>query len=247
MLAIPRDNRERMNCLTHWFPVLEQIGMRVPKTLIVHRGDCDLLKLLDGETPDGWDAFQERIEDAADQIGYPFFLRTGMTSHKHDWKDTCYVEIEHEASGSSYMRIKERVRNLVEFSAMANIAGDPLCYDFWCLRELIPTDPVLTAFNGMPVGMEVRAFVKDGKTQCVHPYWPEDVFEHEPEGERAKAAALAELPGNDSEVYDMIEYVAKHFVGHWSVDMLLDKSGNWWCTDMALGDRSWHWPTCKYA
>src|SRR2546421_167369 len=98
------------------------------------------------------------------EMGFPCFLRTGMLSDKHSWKQTCFVEDTQGLPG--------RVGRLVEASFMANIAGDPLNYDFWCVRKLTPTGPVVTYFNDMPIAMEVRAFIKDGKTQCVHQYWP---------------------------------------------------------------------------
>ncbi len=241
MIEFPKPGDEQLNNLAYWYPVLREINMRVPRTLIVHRGDCDLRQLLDGKSPEGWNNFHFDLAWACGRVGYPCFLRTGMTSHKHDWKNTCYVASRDD------LRAPERVYRLVEFSEMANFVGPPLNYDFWCVREMIPTEPVITAFHGgMPVAYEVRGFIRDGDVRCVHPYWPRDVFADEPEEVRAKAAELDRVPDEGDEVYEMLRYIAKHFGGYWSVDMLRDKDGRWWCTDMATGDRSYHYAGCEH-
>ena len=230
----PTD-KEHLNSLTYWYPILKEIRMRVPETLIVHRGECDLLHLIDGKEPDGYKQFEKRLLDAMREIGFPCFLRTGMMSSKHEWGQTCFV--------ADVENMKERIFNLVAASCLANIAGDPICYDFWVVRKMIPTTPLTTAFNNMPIAMEVRAFIKDGKFQCIHPYWVKESLEGKPKEEVDK---LQILPEKDTEVYEMIDYIAKHFSGYWSVDFLQDKDGNFWCIDMATGERSFHDASCKF-
>lgn len=231
--------QEALTNLAYWYPILQTICMRVPKTIIVHRGTVELLHLLDGNIPKGFDRFEQSLRAAMDDIGYPCFLRTGMTSDKHDWKNTCYITEE--------ANLKAHITALVEASCMANIAGLPFNYDFWVVRKLIPTKPVITYFNGMPIAMEVRAFIKDGKMQCVHPYWPAEVFENADDDIKQKVQRLQVLPDQKDELYQMIAYIGRYFSGHWSVDFLQDDKGKWWCTDMATGERSYHYPKCKHA
>jgi hypothetical protein len=39
----------------------------------------------------------------------------------------------------------------------------------------------------------------------------------------------------------MSKMISLHMEGEWSIDWLQDKDGNWWCTDMAWGGRSYRW------
>lgn len=230
---------EQLNNLVYWYPVLKQIGMRVPKTLIVHRGDCELLALIDGEKPKGVDIFLERLKSATDKIGYPCFLRTGQTSNKHDWKDSCFIR-------NSKTNLIAHVANLVDHSCMANIAGDPFNYDFWVVREIIPTSPRFNFFDGnLPITRELRFFIRNGKIECCHPYWPDEAFRDKlTEDQKTSLKELQIIPPEDSEVFMMAKYVARYFMGYWSVDFLEDETGKWWCTDMAIGKRSYHYPNC---
>lgn len=234
---------EGLTNLVYWYPILEEIGMRVPKTIIVHRGPCKLGHFIDGKVPEGFDQFEARLRAAMKEIGWPCFLRTGMTSDKHSWKDTCFVAEEERGFAN-------RVARLVEVSYMANIAGRPFNFDFWAVREMIPTSPVVTYFNEMPIAMEVRAFIRDGEIQCLHPYWPKEAFENASEDvkEKIKGLGLHTIPEEEQkELVNMIHYIAQYFPGYWSTDMLRDKDGNWWCTDMAQGNRSYHFPQCEHA
>ena len=47
-------------CLSYWFPLIERAGLPVPKTEIVH--SCELVGLLDGEKPDGFNARGDRAD-----------------------------------------------------------------------------------------------------------------------------------------------------------------------------------------
>jgi hypothetical protein len=238
---IPEE--EGLSDMAYWFPILETIGMRVPKTILVHRGGCELSHLLDEKKPDNYDRFERALFDAMDEIGYPCFFRTGHISNKFEWERSCFIKSKPTGS-----QLLGRVTNLVEISYMANIAGRPFNYDFWAVREMIPTKPVVHHFRNMPIAMEVRAFIKDGKVQCIHPYWVEDSFKDAPDEVKLEAMKLQIIPKDaEEELMQMLAYIADHFNGYWSVDMLRDVDGNWWCTDMGTGDRSYHLPSCKHA
>lgn len=234
---------EARNSLAYWFPVLEKIGMRVPKTIIVHTGGVQILKLLDDEMPDGYMQFHKRLLDAIKTIGFPCFLRTGMMSDKHSWKDSCYITAESD--------LKKHLYTIIETSTMANIAEYPFDTSFWVVRELIPTMPIFHAFHGkMPITKERRIFIREGKVLCNHPYWPDEAFESYKERipeYTAKMKELQSLPEDEErELNLMAAYIGRFFKGFWSIDFLQASDGRWWCTDMAVGERSYHFPNCKH-
>lgn len=227
------------NCLSYWFPLLQGAGLPVPRTEIV-RCESDLSPLLDGDDPDGYIEFLEALESAGGRIGFPCFLRTGQTSNKHDWNKSCYVKRPDV--------LPVHVANLVEFSALADFLGLPT--NVWAVRELLPTMPlgVCERYGGMPVCKEFRFFVRDGKIQCWHPYWPlptlieggfvanvnRDCYEH-----------LC-YPGNGERKLRLLAIsTADVLPGYWSVDILETKRG-WKITDCALGDQSFHCLDCEH-
>lgn len=232
---------EQLNSLVYWFPILKEIRMRVPETRIVYSGYVPLYSLTDGEKPEGIDNLVAKIDFEVMQLGgYPVFMRTGQTSDKHGWEKTCYLTGKDKIVGN--------LAGLAETSIMANIAGAPLSMDFVVVRKLLETEPILTHFHGnMPIAKELRYFIKDGKIQCVHPYWHKEVFE----GNDAAVEKSKTLESfTDEEMTEpnlMASYIAKYFSGYWSVDFLQTKNGDWYCIDMAVGERSYHKPDCKYS
>ncbi len=229
---------EQLNSLVYWYPILQEIRIPTPRTIIVHSGLCELGIMSDGKLPEDWEYFENKLKQAMDEIGYPCFLRTGQLSNKHGWENSCLIKKSSD--------IKDHVRNLVEASYMANIAGRPFRFDFWVVRELLKTKPVFNYFHGeMPVTREIRAFINKGKMQCVHPYWVSEAFKGLTKEEKKLLKEVQKLPPKNHEVYKMINYIAGYFKGYWSVDFLEDENGKWWCIDMAVGERSYHYPKCK--
>ena len=230
--------QENKNNMAYWFPLLKMIKMRVPETILVHTGNCNLAPMVDNQEIPGLDYFIERLQSAIKEIGLPCFLRTGMTSHKHGWKDTCFIN----SLDKKYLI--SHVYRLVEYSFMANVVGLPLDFSIWAVRKLIPTMPLFTDFNEMPITIERRLFIKSGKVICNHPYWPADCFHQEhSDTEIEDLQSLSE--NEEKELTLMAEYVGRYFTGYWSVDFLQDNQGNWWLTDMAVGERSYHYSNCK--
>ena len=232
---------EAKNNLTYWFPILEKIRMRVPKTIIAHTGGVNLLELVDGKIPDGYMQFHKRLLDAIRQIGFPCFLRSGMTSDKHSWKRSCYITAESDLTA--------HLCTIIETSIMANIAGYPFDTSFWAVRELIQTEPLFHAFEEMPITKERRIFIKNGEVICNHPYWPDEAFENYKDkipDYRKKMKELQSLSEDEErELNLMAKYIGRFFKGFWSVDFLRDVEGKWYCIDMAVGERSYHFVECK--
>ena len=225
------------NCLSYWFPRIQAAGLPVPRTEIVET-NCELPRLCDGTTPEGYHTFFRSVWKAARRIGYPCFLRTGHTSGKHDWKDTCYVPSTED--------LGQHIFNLVEFSECCCLEGLP--YDVWVVRELIDTRPAFVAFSGMPIAREFRIFTRDNEPVCIHPYWPKDTIQRPTTDDWVER--LAEMSEIDEATAGRLKAMARTAslatdYGDWSVDFLEDVDGNWWLIDMTEAARSWHWPECE--
>ena len=58
----------------------------------------------------------DEADKAAQQVGgYPVFLRSDETSHKHEWIESCYV--------TSKTQIANSVANILEFTEMTMMLG----------------------------------------------------------------------------------------------------------------------------
>lgn len=224
------------NCLSFWYPKLTQSrqSLPLPPTHIIRASD-DLMRLLDGEKPIGWDNLIADLTNACERVGLPAFLRTGHGSDKHDWKSTCYVENVDD--------LPSHVARLVEWSTMVDLMGLPT--RAWAVRKLIDTAPLFYAFTGhMPITREFRFFVRDTKIEHVQPYWPPDSIHMATVDDWQFRLGRASVMADSTR--DWLSWLAVSAVsavggGYWSVDLLQDREGDWWITDMAEGDRSFKW------
>lgn len=244
------------NCLSYWFPKLQAAGVPVPRTKIVMRPDGlhePMMSALDG-LPFGaeCDGFFRELAVAVEEIGLPCFLRTGQTSGKHNWSRTCYV--------ADAEKIRTHVVALIEFSECCDFLGLP--WNVWCVRELLPTKPLLTLgdYGNFPVVKEFRYFVSGGSVVCRHPYWPLRALQEGmtiPEVSAGQPLrrlldmidrTYKELSEPSSAADALAQRVAAAFDsdGAWSVDVLSTESG-WYVTDMAEAARSFHWEGCQHA
>ncbi len=240
-----RLHRENLNCLSYWYPKLLAADLPVPRTRIVRIPTKSIID--DRFRALGGDDFNDRDNTwldvlmlAAVEIGFPCFLRTGQTSHKHDWERTCYLHQPED--------LTSHVLALIEFSECADLLGLP--WNVWAVRELLPTTPVAVVYRGMPLCREFRCFVRDDELVCLHPYWPEKAVRdgfHDSERMGDFAAIYRDVTqiedGERMEVERLARAAGRAVGGSWSVD-LLDTINGWYVTDMALADRSWHWPGC---
>jgi len=227
------------NCLSHWFPLIRDAGLPVPRTEIVTTG-LNLFNVLDGKPPAGWHSFLAELRAAVERIGLPAFLRTGQGSGKHNFDRCCNLrKIEY---------LPQHVYNLLDWSYTVDMLGLPT--NVWAVREFLPVKPLvlLPYYGNMPAVREWRLFVREGKVECQHPYWPQDALQEGiggPVGAEALFKILARSsPELDAECAQLAER-GGHAVGggYWSVDVL-EARGKLYVTDMALGERSFHWPEC---
>lgn len=244
--------------LDEWYPLIEGV-VTTPRTTF--RRGLDIMPLAYGAEadPDGalaaeWEAVCTWVREQGDVLGWPLFLRTGLTSGKHNWSRTCHVP--------SAAVVPSHVSAIVNYSAEADFMGLPC--DVWVARELLPTYALFTAFDGMPVTRERRYFVDDGKVIGHHPYWPPEALTLEvdpffdPDGRlpthRTSTDNWRDLmplvnDETDAEITELTaltEKVGAVVPGAWSVDWLWVHRGgngpNEWClTDMAWAESSFVW------
>ena len=224
------------NDMAYWYPKIKDL-VPTPKTEIIET-DVVLGHFLDDKTPDGFDDFKELLCQAIERLGgCPLFLRSGHTSAKHDWKQSCYLQ--------SLSDLVQHICYIINYSACADFCGLP--YQTWVLRELLPTTPIFTAFNNMPITQEFRYFVKDGKIVHRQPYWPPEAFTQEylhsaplPDDWQQRLDNISDYSKFDNKLTKMTELVGDAIGGYWSVDWL-QSGGQWYLIDMAKGDESYKW------
>jgi len=234
-------------------PKLVELEMPIPETIFIDMDKVDknfanaIRKIFWMKKPNKEDKialtkFRRILETMGHKIGYPLFLRTGQTSQKHEWSDTCFVENQN--------KLLKNAQNLAEWSIMKDFKGGfPI--NIWVVRKVLKTSPVFTAFSEtkMPVVREFRYFIKDGKILCRHPYWPKEAFKGMAEDKKwkPKLKEMNELKKSEQKILDiMAKKIAGKFKGFWSVDFLQDSKLRWYVIDMATGKDSYHWKGCKY-
>ena len=231
---------EDKTCLSYWFPKIKEAGLPVPLTATLEMPEhmkMSFYRVFDGiPLSDSAEPFFNQIKNLTDAMGYPCFLRTGQTSAKHSWKNTCYLERPED--------IRRHVISIIEFSLMADLMG--LDFSVWVVRKYLPIRPftICPRYEDMPVCREFRFFVEDEKIICRHPYWPLHAIEQG--GVEMDAEIYRELCRMDDQgALDEIVSAAGRVVGGaWSVDILETERG-WYLTDMAEAHKSWHWEGCQ--
>ncbi len=237
--------------MSYWFPKLVEIGVPTPKTMMINLDKVDT-NIVDGLKEVFWmrdpsekqrqalQKFRQILEMMGRGIGYPFFLRTGHSSHKHNWSTTCFI--------TDQKKLMNQAQNLAEWSIMAMTKHD-LPINVWAARRMIETAPAFKAFSGgMPITKEMRYFFKDHKMICSHPYWPEHALDgnvHDDKNWKLKLQAMNSLSDDDAALLrSQTEKVALRFEGYWSIDWLKGKDDQWYAIDMATGDDSFHFDGC---
>ena len=228
--------------LAYWFPKLQVSGVPVPKTEIVTT-DADFLSLLDGQPSPSADGFLDHLKERCREWGYPLFLRTGHTSAKHSWKNSCHVASE-EALGHS-------VWELIEASYMAM---PEMPTNVWAIRELLDLDVRFRGFWGeLPIAVEWRYFIEPQRVICHHPYWPPEAFERTSNWVPSNwMTLLEEMNAEPSEDEQRLlnfycdEILTRgEFEGAWALDFARAGPMRWYAIDMAPAEVSWHWPDCE--
>jgi len=228
------------NSMLYWYPLVKTI-VPTPETYLV---------VTDPEDVSGWldDGIAHHVikhlRSSAKAIGYPLFMRTDTFSAKHEYLETCYVPDE--------KALARHIMMILDMNGMTGIISTPV--RAIAIRKFIEPKFRFRAFTDLPIGYELRVFIRDGVIQCYHYYWPKgsirfrgDQRLNPPESWQKD---LDEMKKH-SEGYGMQDVrgyalaIAQFVEGYWSVDFMMDKAGKWWMIDMALGDASYHAP-CEY-
>jgi len=227
---------EEENSMKNWLPKLREIDVNIPETIMV-----DAEKFPDDEDAMiGYD--KEKLEEAVDELGYPVFIRTDQASAKHEMDRISKVESKEKLHGKVHMLADDNLsKGLfgVQFSGIA-------------VREWLNIKHNFKAFPGnLPIGYEIRAFVRDGEIECKHFYWIKDAIEKtsfKPDGWEEKLdKTKEETMARWDEVENIVLKVANEFDGWWSVDLALTEDDEWYVIDMARGEDSFHPPSCEYS
>lgn len=226
--------------LCHWFPQIKELGIPVPRTAICYVDRSQMYRSIAGDPlpREYYKMFDHAVRDVR---GYPLFIRTDLSSGKHLWKSTCYVE-----NGE---KLIPNMLSLCQANGTADIPGLSLQFEAIIFREFLDLAASFKAFRGdMPINKERRYFVRDGVVVCHHPYWPTDsiVGRTQDANWQEKLAALNAEDKDEVEILTRYaERVGCRLPGFWSIDFAQTKNGTWYLLDMADGGRSFHWEGCK--
>ena len=226
----------------HWFPLVEPFA-RVPKSAVFRMKPSEYYEIFNFESNDmGIDSAIKCLREIALAIGefarsegmISFFLKRDDFSGKHEWAETCFVP-----STDANTIAKHMIALVYE----AEYNEVPPKFGF-VARRIIPTHPVFSAFKGFPVTRERRYFVRDGRVEFHHPYWPPDSISQPSKPEWRDL--LENVNRETDEEIATLTFLSNHAAqelgdGYWSMDWLCDESGNWWLIDMADGDMSFRW------
>jgi hypothetical protein len=141
-----------------WLPAIVDAGLPVPRTEVIRFSPPALYPILDGEKPEDDFSIKE-LQDACQRIGYPAFLRTDLSSAKHDGPRAYRVNSVEDLWRCVYLTF--------ESNALKDLSD--ICQAF-LVREFITIPPTFTAFAGLPIGREWRIFADQNAVLCEHFY-----------------------------------------------------------------------------
>jgi|GEM_PF-2507197 len=245
------------NSALYWYPRLDDVAsslpVDVPETRFVEYDFVDSIPLMEGTTLDTlpWSEF---VEAAAD-VGWPAFLRTDQKSVKHAGPGAYRAEEPDD--------IPTILAVLTDHHVKANRNPAALM-----VREFVDLNAAFRAFDGLPIGRELRVFASPEAVECDHYYWPAEAIEDgrgtptaidgsrelDSEEWRNRLETLSVVSGNDRDtLHDAAQVAATALNADsrldtetaWSVDFAQDHGGDWWLIDVALAEDSWHPDNCE--
>lgn len=229
--------------MVYWWPRVKGLEVPMPKTVLIGVDPGKVYDMMgDAEVAGKWKEECRlipelgEIQAAADELGYPVFLRTDMMAGKHDWVDTCFVRTASDLMGNIF--------RVAEATLACDMLGRPVLA--FVVREFLEMMHYFTAFRGaLPISAERRYFVQDGKVVCHHPYWPKAAIRRpsvEDWEERLKKVSRETSPEVEMlTIYAQL--ISQKLPGYWSVDFCMSRDGTWYFIDCAPGAQSWH-PDC---
>lgn len=145
-LRMINSPEEYLNC--HWFPnSYSEVEEWTPRSVWVPIPDSP------------WD--MDAIANVLNQFGTsPVIVKDYVKSRKHEWKEACFIP---DASDRKHAaQVISRFIELQEDDLQGGLV----------FREFVDFEPVGThPKSGMPLTLEYRLFVLDGKVIAASPYW----------------------------------------------------------------------------
>lgn len=140
------NEKNKLTSLKYWFPLVKDLGIPVPKTVLVECDRGNILNHMDGLEELNPNFRMELFREAA-MLGYPVFMRTDLCAGKHDWKNSCFVQNDLSLINNLY--------SLISYNELCDIQGLP--YSAIVLREFLDLETSFQAFPGdMPINKEPR-------------------------------------------------------------------------------------------
>lgn len=236
----------------YWLPPLQAddaLRAWIPPTRVV---PYDHRALIDAAEGDGkyedWPRVLCDAGLAGDDIGWPVFVKTDLTSAKHDGPSHYRAD-----SRADMRRVLIRTAEDSELKLWTRREASRA----FLIRRFLDLDAPFVAFGGLPVAREWRFFATAEGVLCAHPYWPEGAVEESfyimeanagPEGWREQLAELYRRP--DTLEWALMGLMAQKAAAlcprapAWAVDFARDRSCRWWLIDMADAREAWHWTDC---
>lgn len=222
-----------------WLPIIEKLGIKSLKTKIIPYNHADIVNYLEGGKSKTIEQLTGQIINACEEIGWPCFIRTDLSSCKHNGPDDYLAK---DISNVRWVILRTVEDNEMKFW----FAGPPPLSIL--VREFLYLDAPFKAFHNHPIAREWRFFVNENDLICFHPYWPHFAIQN-PTSEdwSEKLFLLYKIPFEILSLKDIAINIVKELHGEWSVDFAMDIKGEWWLIDMATMNDSWHWPKCPNA
>lgn len=224
-----------------WLPKIVAAGLPTPKTEVVTYDHVLIANAIENCKPSNeLEYLAVEASMACNKIGYPAFIRTDLSSAKHDGPRAYRVDSAADIARVLHATI---VDNEMKFWL------EPEPPRAMLVREWIDLDSPFSAFRGHAIAREWRFFADGERVHCFHPYWPEDSIQffniQEPDGWRDALKELHAVPDNVDQLKAMAIEAARLYGCYSSVDIAMDANGKWWITDMATAEDSYHWPDCE--
>lgn len=221
--------------MCYWYPKVE--GMPMPKTVMLKVNLRDSRLLKKGWTRRVWrliysskytEELYTKIKEKANEIGYPLFIRTDLTSHKKDPKNnTVHDETE----------LLDKVGKLIKF----NNKWEQREMRALVFREYIPLY-IGFHLNGRPVTKERRYYVKDGKVLChSERSWISSDRVSTPAEYRPMLKEInTETEDEVKLLTEMAEEFSRRVPDHIAVDFAMSQNGKWLLIEANDAITSWH-------
>lgn len=232
------------NCFTKWHDKVLECEIPSPKSKVIDFPVHLTKAVCDGNVQE----FHSELVSIAEEVlafgaenGFPVFLKNGLFSGKHYWKETCFI--------SSEMTAIDVVSHICEITFMGMCCGVDISAVL-VVRKMIETAPVFYAFHGsMPVTEEYRVFATNGEVNGIQAYWPQKSIQHpDCEDWEQKLKGISEPRKEDVvKMFGWASKITQSLGGYYSVDFLRDKNGDLWLIDMAIGQKSYKSPDYKSA